>query len=123
MRLPSLLSLLLVAQLLAPGIGRASVEFLCEMDNAVHRSCCCENGMRRERRCARVEQADCCTLRPGAEQPATRSDSAPVVTPILIEVAAATRVAVDDAGRRCMVSGAGGAVGPPIFLRNCTILR
>jgi hypothetical protein len=123
MRLRSLLSLLLVAQLLAPGIGRASVEFLCEMDNAVHRSCCCENGMRAERRCARVEQADCCTLRPGAEQPATRSDAAPVVTPLLIEVAAATRVAAADAGRRCMVTGPGGAVGPPIFLRNCTILR
>jgi hypothetical protein len=122
-RFRSLLSLLLMVQLFAPAIGRASVEFLCEMDGTVHRSCCCDEGMRGERSCSRVEAADCCALRPGAEHRATHSEASPSVAPILSEVAgAATSARLEAVGGQppCRFRS---AVGPPIFLRNCSILR
>jgi len=122
-RLRPLLSLLFVAQLLAPGAGRASVGYQCEMDNTVHRSCCCDEGMQRPSSCSRVHAADCCTVRPGAERQATRSDTSTNLAPLLSEVVAWTPAALPAsvlAHRRCPLPG---ALGPPIFLRNCTLLR
>ncbi len=124
MRSRFLLALAVAAQLVAPGIGRAGVEWVCAKDNAVHRSCCCEEGMVAGRRCAKLEAPDCCQLRAAADGQATRAGDTPSPAPLQISrTIAVVPVALAVAGGPCSAAPLRGATGPPIFLRNCSLLR
>lgn len=116
-------SLLLAAQLLAPGVVLAGSEGHCSMQGDDVRSCCCENGMRGARNCAKLAARACCEMEPGVDTTATRSGATPNLGPAVVAQATAPLAMAALPRHRRVATACRGATGPPIFLRNCSLLR
>jgi len=125
MTLRSVARVALVLALAVPLTNANALEYVCEMDGQVHRSCCCENEAAGTPGCVQLGSRGCCEIRPVSEDPSTRperaqvGDQAPVMTPVLTVVEAVQWHDSRPPRDTCVYA----ATGPPTFLRNCSILR
>ena len=124
MILHPLARILLVAALVVQTTSAAALEYVCAMDGKVHRSRCCENKAHGERDRVELSKRDCCELRPASDAPATQpaarlsGGQAPLVVPVIGVISSTSQVS----SRSFSPNVAPTATGPPIFLRNCSIL-
>jgi hypothetical protein len=121
----SLLRLALTTILLIPALGGSSLAYVCEMNGKIQRKCCCDHDAAASGDCAELAKPGCCDVRPAGGESATKSTQT-VTSYQLPTLAFATTVAglaslaADQRPGQCDHVG---TTGPPIFLRNCSLLR
>jgi hypothetical protein len=124
-----LLVLLVVASLLASVSGFARVLYVCRMSGRVAPSCCCAHGMKAPSRHAALRRADCCeeiTIQARASLASAAAEGPDLPLPAL-----AVQLPVSPPPRFHLAVGDGWSphwsrgppdTGPPLYLRNCTLL-
>lgn len=119
-----LLRLTLTAVLLIPAVGGSSFAYVCEMDGKIHRECCCDHGAPNSD-CVRLEKRGCCEIRPADSQAATQSTKRATGYPAPVSTVASTVIVSASLGAKRSPDHypAFAAYGPPIFLRNCSLLH
>jgi hypothetical protein len=127
-----LVALITAATLLMPASALAQVIYLCTMSGAIGTKCCC-SAAKEEPEAAptgpQFERPDCCEAQAQAERDAiaAAADKLPSVGPAVL-TATLSVTELLDLGRLSTVSGAAQArgppaLGPPIYLENCSLLR
>ena len=121
-----LLRLALTVALLIPALGGSSLAYVCEMDGQIRRECCCDHHAAKNNHYDKLEKRGCCDVRSTGGEPITKSTRTvngyqPPASPVLTSVVAA--VTSTAAYAETVVCERAQAAGPPIFLRNCSVLR
>jgi hypothetical protein len=122
----ALLRLVLTAVLFIPALGGSSLAYVCEMDGKIRRKCCCDHEAPNESDCTKLEKRGCCDVRSTGGEPITKStrtvsgSQPPASAALMSTIAGIGSTAESLSTRQCFESVAN---GPPIFLRNCSLLR
>jgi hypothetical protein len=127
-----LVVLVTAATLLMPASALAQVLYLCTMSGLIGPKCCC-SAPQEEPEAApqgpRFERPDCCEAQAQASRDAiaAAADHMPSVGPAML-VSTLTITDLIDLERAASISGAAQArgppaLGPPIYLENCSLLR
>jgi hypothetical protein len=121
-----LLRIALTALLLIPALGGSSLAYVCEMNGKIQRNCCCDYDTRGTSDCPKLEKRGCCDVRSTGGEPVTKSTAtgsswqAPASVVLTSAIAGVTSSTAYSSLGECRALN---ATGPPIFLRNCTLLR
>lgn len=118
--------LLLTAVLLIPAFGGSSLAYVCEMSGEIHGKCCCHHDAPSPSDCAELAKRSCCDVRSTGSARIAKStrpvpnDQLPAPAALHFTMAGPEPTA---ACPRPVESPDFTANAPPIFLRNCSLLR
>jgi hypothetical protein len=116
----------LTVLLLIPAMGGSSLAYVCEMGGQIQRKCCCDHDAPDTSDCAKLAKRGCCDVRSTGSKSATNSTK-PVASYQAHALIALASTVIDLASLAPPQSpGACAALaanGPPIFLRNCSLLH
>jgi hypothetical protein len=127
-----LVALITAATLLVPASALAQVVYLCTMTGAIGPKCCCSSVSEEPRAApsrAQFERPDCCEAQAQASRDAiaAAADHMPSVGPAVLvsTLALADLFDLERASSLSRAAQARGppALGPPIYLENCSLLR
>jgi hypothetical protein len=107
-------------------MGGSSLAYVCEMGGQIQRKCCCDHDVPDTSDCAELAKRGCCDVRATGSKPVTKSTK-PVTgyQPLASMALASTFIDVASLAPQQSpgACAAFAANGPPIFLRNCSLLH